>query len=49
MNHHKIPLYPPFSKGEGNISSLWDHFPAVRQKKGGREGFLKRYSITILS
>jgi hypothetical protein len=22
-NHHKIPLYPPFSKGEANISSLW--------------------------
>ena len=22
-NHYKIPLYPPFSKGEANISSLW--------------------------
>ena len=22
-NHHKIPLYPPFPKGEANISSLW--------------------------
>jgi hypothetical protein len=31
-----------FSKGEANISSLWDHFPVVRQAKGGREGFSKR-------
>ena len=31
-NHHKIPLYPPFSKGEANISSLWRFSPA-----GGRQ------------
>ena len=39
MNHHKIPLYLPFSKGEANLSSLW---PLARREKGGREGFSKR-------
>jgi hypothetical protein len=35
---HKIPLYPPFSKGEANISSLWRFSPAGgRQRETGRD------------
>ncbi len=30
-NHHKIPLNPPFSKGEAPISSLW---PPARRASG---------------
>jgi hypothetical protein len=29
-------------------SSLWDHFPVVRQAKGGEEGFYKTMSLLLL-
>jgi hypothetical protein len=34
-----ILLHPPLEKGD-DYPSLWYHFPAVRQAKGGGEGFI---------
>jgi hypothetical protein len=55
-NHYKIPLYPPFSKGEANISSLWQmvrHAHHPEPVEGGRQGgifkALKYYHISYLS
>jgi hypothetical protein len=33
------PWCPPFTKKGKHFSSLWYHFPVVRQTKGGGEGF----------
>jgi hypothetical protein len=39
----KIPLNPPFSKGDENGSPLWRLFPAMGRQRGVRGDFIENF------